>query len=284
MNSEVIPIPGCDMYTRTFGTPASKALLCLHSLFLNGGMFYEWAESVSDELFVVVPDFRGQGRSANLEHQSILDMDLYAADIQSFIDVFSRRHSVDTYGLLAQSMGGDVGLRVAYNNPERINSVALLGSSACDEPPNQLQDFHKWVKGVEASGFTGDALEYTYKVMLGETCRNDPQRSSISEGLRAQLAQLDLDLLPAMRGVVERTSVMHHLHNITIPTLIISGQEDWVRPPSWSAAMHAELPNSELISLANVGHSPILESPEIVFPMLREFFVNNLFEQVDAGV
>jgi len=283
MKSEVVPIPGCDMYTRTFGTPANKAVLCLHSLFLNGGMFYEWAESVSDELFVVVPDFRGQGRSANLEQQSILDMDLYAADIKSFTDIFSHRYGVDTYGLLAQSMGGDVGLRLAYNNPEKINSIALLGSSACDEPPDQLQDFHKWVEGVEASGFTGETLEYTYKVMLGETCRNDPQRASISEGLRVQLAQLDLDLLPAMRGVVERGNVLPHLHDISAPTLIISGQEDWVRPPSWSAAMHAELPNSELVSLAHVGHSPILESPAIVFPMLREFFVNNLFAQARAA-
>lgn len=271
-----IDIPGVQVFTRTFGLPTNPAVLCLHSLFLDGTMFEAWAEHVSDQLFVVAPDFRGQGSSPNRQTHPTLDMEIYAEDTTLLVDALTDRFGMQRFGILAQSMGGDVALRVAHASPDLVSAIALLGSSACAEPTEQLRDFRDWVQGVEQSGFTGETLQYTLEVMLGSSCRSDPTRSEIVQQMLASLAQLDQTLLPAMRGVVERSSVLADLPAIQVPTLIISGSEDWARPPQWSIDMHQLLPRSELVQLDGVGHSPILEAPDLVFDKLREFFLRNV--------
>ena len=273
MKIQTIQLDGVEVHTRTYGDPSRRPVLCLHSLFLNGAMFHDWAEYVSEELFVVAPDLRGQGRSPDTENQAILDMDLYAQDIHNFLSVLSEQYGITTVGILAQSMGGDVGLRVAYNCPGKVNSIALLGSSACNEPVDQLEEFVKWVRGVEEFGFRGETLDYTLKVMLGETCRGDSERQHVVDDMRDQLRALDKDLLPAMRGVVQRESILEKLPFISIPALIFSGQEDWVRPSAWSRLMSDLLPRARLVELNNVGHSPILEAPNRVFSQLKNFFL-----------
>jgi 3-oxoadipate enol-lactonase len=273
MKVQTIQLDGVEMYTRTYGDPSRRPVLCLHSLFLNGAMFHDWAEYVSDKLFVVAPDLRGQGRSPDTENKAMLDMDLYAQDIDNFLSVLSDQYGITSVGILAQSMGGDVGLRVAYNSPDKVNSIALLGSSACNEPADQLENFQEWVRGVEESGFRGKSLDYTLEVMLGETCRSDSRRQHVVDDMRSQLRELDKDLLPAMRGVVERESILEKLPSISIPALIFSGQEDWVRPPAWSRLMSDLLPKARLVELDDVGHSPILETPKRVYSQLEKFFL-----------
>lgn len=274
MNHEVVELPGLDLYLRAYGNPQNPAVLCLHSLFLDGTMFHDWAEFASPDLFVLTPDFRGQGQSVNHEDFHVIDMDLNAADTLAFVDTYLRPRGISSIGIVAQSMGGDVGLRVAHLRPGLVSKIALLGSSACAEPTDQLDDFRIWVRGVESSGFTDETLEYTVRVMLGESCRNDPRRNGTVQAMRRSIGQLDASLLPAMRGVVERASYLDRLADISIPVLIFSGNEDWARPPQWSMDMHSALPNSELIQMAEVGHSPIVEVPEQVFGRLRDFFLD----------
>lgn len=275
MNALTIDIPGVDIFTRITGEPTNPAVLCLHSLFLNGAMFDAWAKHVSDHLFVIAPDFRGQGSSPNQDSHDILGMDLYAEDMIQVLNRISEIFKIDRLGILAQSMGGDVALRLTHNRPDLVSSIALLGSSACAEPVGQLQEFREWVDGVENSGFTGETLQYTLEVMLGVSCRIDSARSEVVRKMTTELSQLDKGLLPAMRGVVERSSALDLLPEIAVPVLIISGLEDWARPPEWSLQMHNLLPQSQLLQLENVGHSPIVEVPELIFDELQLFFISN---------
>jgi 3-oxoadipate enol-lactonase len=62
------------------------------------------------------------------------------------------------------------------------------------------------------------------------------------------------------------------LGDIAAPALVISGDECWVRPPEWATELANGLPNSELVMLPRVGHSPLLEVPEVVIPRVLEFF------------
>jgi 3-oxoadipate enol-lactonase len=74
-----------------------------------------------------------------------------------------------------------------------------------------------------------------------------------------------------MSGVVERQSVVSLLPNIATRTLILSGEEDVVRPPEWGREVAAGLPNAQLVMLKGVGHSPILEVPDVVIPQMLRF-------------
>ncbi|GAA5080978.1 alpha/beta fold hydrolase [Nocardia iowensis] len=58
---------------------------------------------------------------------------------------------------------------------------------------------------------------------------------------------------------------------ITCPVLIVHGTEDRIIPVSAARALHALLPDSELVILPGVGHCPQLDVPDKVCQLLLQF-------------
>ena len=108
--------------------------------------------------------------------------------------------------------------------------------------------------------------------MFGETTRANPAQREMLVLWKERIAALRATLQPAMSGVIERGSVVDVLPSITAPALVISGEECIARPPEWARELAAGLPNSELLLLPNIGHSPLLEIPELVLPRIVAFF------------
>ena len=44
------------------------------------------------------------------------------------------------------------------------------------------------------------------------------------------------------------------------------------RPPSWGKEVADGIPNSEILLLEKVGHSPTLEVPDLVYPIILDFY------------
>ncbi|MDR6208257.1 alpha/beta fold hydrolase [Paraburkholderia graminis] len=242
-------------------------ILCLHSCFLDGTMFDGLVDATEGKFRVVRPDFRGQGKSA-IHDVDIITMDLCADDMDALIQEMDLR----SINVMAQSMGGDVAFRLIAHRQERFRSLIVAGSSACGEPPDQGARFAQWVVDAGEKGFTGEILELTMEVMFGNTTRHNPEKQKMLAYWRERIAALPKTLRPAMKGVMHRESSVALLPSIKIPVLIINGEEDMPRPPAWSDEMKRELPNSRLIRLTKIGHSPTLEAPDQVLPAVVEFF------------
>jgi pimeloyl-ACP methyl ester carboxylesterase len=52
-----------------------------------------------------------------------------------------------------------------------------------------------------------------------------------------------------------------HLSEITVPTLVIVGREDWVCPPVASRILASSIPGAGLVEIADAGHFPFSEEP-----------------------
>ncbi len=63
-------------------------------------------------------------------------------------------------------------------------------------------------------------------------------------------------------ALVEGWSVVPRLGEISGPTLILVGQDDFICPPSPAKIMHERIPNSELVVFERSGHFPYLEEPD----------------------
>jgi 3-oxoadipate enol-lactonase len=251
------------------GEPDLPVALALHSLFLDNRMFDGFVAQAAGRYRVVRPEYRGQGRSAPAT-TDIVDMDQAADDMAALIETLELRD----VNILMQSMGGDVGFRLIHRMPERFRAAAVMGSSACNEPPEQLERFRKWVDDACTGGFQGETLEMTTQIMFGETTRADPAKQDVVNLWRERMSRLPLSLRPAMSGVIERGNALPLLPELTLPALVFSGVEDVPRPPAWAKEMADALPNSKLVTLHGIGHSPILEAPETVIPQILEFFDN----------
>ncbi len=64
---------------------------------------------------------------------------------------------------------------------------------------------------------------------------------------------------------------MAALPNIEVPTLIISGADDWITPAEQGQRMHNVMPNSDFVVFERSGHFPYIEEEEAFFQTLREW-------------
>lgn len=257
------------LWVEDTGETNLPVVLCLHSLFLDGRMFQQLVEAAAGKYRVIRPDFRGQGKSAPATTE-IIDMDTCASDIAALIEKLQLR----SINLIAQSMGGDVGIRLVSRKQEAFRSMVLLGSSARNEPPEQLEGFRKWVIDACTGGFVDDTLQFTMEIMFGKTTRADSSKQAMLALWRGRITSLPVSLRPAMSGVIERGDARPLLPLIKIPVLIFSGEEDFPRPPAWADEVASGLPNAKLVRLSKIGHSPTLEAPEQVLPLILEFLQN----------
>lgn len=254
-----------ELFVADTGEPDLPAVVCLHSLFLDHTMFDAFTAAAVHRFRVIRPEFRGQGRNGDASRT--VTMDDCADDVVLLLDALG----LERVHVVAQSMGGDVAVRVAARRPDLVDRLVFLGSSVRAEPAEQLAVFRPIADAVSVDGFVGDIHEMVVQIMLGESCRHDPERAEVTEKMRTDIAALRPGLHHAVRGVVERDSGAHLLSQVMASTLVISGQEDVARPPEWSQEVADGIEGAELWSLPKVGHSVITEQPDLVIPRLLEF-------------
>lgn len=269
MTQSLQSVNGIKMFVDDTGEPNLPVVLCLHSLFLDSRMFDGFVDRAAGRYRVVRPEFRGQGRS-DLGDAEEITMEQDADDILALIDLLGLKD----INVIAQSMGGDVAVRVVSARPELFRSLVMAGSSARSEPDGQREEFLEWIRKAGDQGFISDSLDETMQVMFGPTSHNtrDPERRAAVELWRDRINATPRRLYPAMLGVILRGNALPLLPGIAVPALVFSGVEDTARPPEWAKEVSDGLPNSELITLEKVGHSPTLEVPDEVYPRIIEFF------------
>jgi pimeloyl-ACP methyl ester carboxylesterase len=75
----------------------------------------------------------------------------------------------------------------------------------------------------------------------------------------------------ALHAMIGRPDSRPLLAKITVPTLVVCGDEDLLTPPSDSEALHAGIAGSRLVMLPGAGHLSNLEAPGAFSNALNAF-------------
>src|SRR6185312_8594732 len=75
----------------------------------------------------------------------------------------------------------------------------------------------------------------------------------------------------ALLGMAARPDRGADLSRITLPTLVLVGQEDQITPSAEAARMAKSLPNSRYVEIPGAGHLSPLENPQSVNEALFSF-------------
>jgi proline iminopeptidase len=70
-------------------------------------------------------------------------------------------------------------------------------------------------------------------------------------------------------AITEEWDLTPRLSEISAPTLILVGEDDFICPPSRAKIMHERIPNSELVVFEKSGHFAHVEEPEAFFDTIR---------------
>lgn len=256
-------VNGTDLYYEDTGGESRQTVVFAHGLLMDLRMFDRQAECLRDRYRVVRYDHRGQGRSARPKVRSI-DLETLFADAVALIEHLG----VAPCHFAGLSMGGFVALRLMARRPDLLRSAILLDTAAGPEPNvaayRRLNLVARWLGTRPVAG-------RVLPIMFGRTFLEDPQRATEREEWRARLAGLDRAIYRAVNGVIERPGVYHELGGVTVPALIIVGEEDAATPPSQAERLHAALAGSRLVRIPDAGHTSTVEAPDAVNRAIAEF-------------
>jgi pimeloyl-ACP methyl ester carboxylesterase len=210
-------------------------------------------------------DHRGQGLSSGAG--PACDLDTLCEDTAALI----RALGLPPVHFVGLSMGGFVGLRLAARHPTLLRSLSLLDSSADAEPAEKLRRYRHLLWALMLVG-ARPLVSRLLPLMFGRSTLADPTRAGQLQQWRAEVAALPRKVRHAVRGVIERDSMLAELPRIRCPTLVLVGEEDITTPPEASERMAERIPDARLIRLPRVGHMCNLEAPRQVNAILDAFW------------
>ncbi|TXG76574.1 alpha/beta fold hydrolase [Patescibacteria group bacterium] len=230
---------------------------------------------------VVLYDQLGCGQSDRPDDPSLWTIQLFIDELTALREQLG----ITQYHLLGHSWGGSLAAEYALTRPEGLQklilSSPLLDSHLWVAEANRLIDeLPEWaaeqMKQHEAAGTT-DSYEYgeAYaEFKRRHICRVVPYPNELVKSDQGMGAQVYNTMWgpseTCATGNLKDWSVMDKLHQITVPTLFISGKYDEATPLQTERA-HQQIPGSEWVLLENSSHSALFEQPIDYLATLTDF-------------
>ena len=208
---------------------------------------------------VVALDLPGHGRSQGQALTSIAQMADWLAQV---IDAVSPNQQASVVG---HSMGSLVAMSLAARHANKVQKLALLGTSA----PMPVADvlLNAALDNDQAAIDMTNTWSHSARGSLGSSQNPGVSNLHIGERLLQQAgAGVFHTDLAACNGFTA-----DGLAEVKQPTLVIIGDEDKMTPPRAGLAVSDQLPHVQQRRLAGCGHSMLSEQPNQVLDELAAF-------------
>jgi 3-oxoadipate enol-lactonase len=242
------------------------AIVLLHGLLFDGGMWRGQVEPLAELGRVLVIDGPGHGKSEAPPRFTLEDH----ADALA-IDAFNelRVHKAILAGL---SWGGMLGMRAAIQHPMRVSALALLDTSAEAESLRNKVRYRAFIAFCRRYGVPPWLVDRELApLMFGATTL--ARGTDLVESFTRTVNGYPRDGMAraALAVTVHRIDVTPKLRGVACPTLVVCGREDKATPPAKSQALAAKIRDARLELIDGAGHSSALERPEEVNRVLVPF-------------
>jgi pimeloyl-ACP methyl ester carboxylesterase len=182
---------------------------------------------------------------------------------------------IDKAWLVGNSMGGEVSLNFALQNPQRVAGLILIDSAGVSVPgSNSLAPGYARVPVVGpvliALAMTSDRLvrQGLEKSFYDDAKVTDERVAAYYRPLKTRGGQL-----AALRARTQagQFPIEQDLNKISVPALIIWGADDALIPLKAGRTMNSLIKGSKLVTIEKCGHVPQEELPERVFAEMTKF-------------
>lgn len=243
----------------------TETVVFSHSFLLSGEHFAPQIKKLSRHYRCLAFDHRGHGASE--APNSGYDMESLYADAVSFIELVGR----SPCHFVGLSTGGFIGLRIGVRRPELVRSLVLMDTSADSELPRNARQYRLMMAVLRFMGYwpLRRRIESTF---FGKAFRSDPARRRELKYWRSRVVANDRRAMVRFgRGILERASVYDQLASITLPTLVVVGEEDVPTPVTAASRIARAIPGARLEVIPGAGHVCTVEQPGLVTKVLQGF-------------
>jgi pimeloyl-ACP methyl ester carboxylesterase len=284
-DSHFIMINGLRVHYKSDGSK-EPALLLLHGF---GASLYSWREvsaPLAENHFVAAfdrPAFGLTERPMEWGAQDYSSQNPYSAEFQALLTVgLMDSFGLDQAVLIGNSAGGSIAVLTALTYPDRVQALILVdpaiysggGSPSWARPllntpqikrlgPLIARRIQDWGRDFalsawhDPSGLTDEIWQEYTKPLKAENWDRALWHLTVASH------DLELD---------------QKLNQLTLPVLVITGDDDRIVPTEDSIRLASELPNADLVVIPNCGHVPHEECPS-AFLEATEGFLEGLITE-----
>jgi pimeloyl-ACP methyl ester carboxylesterase len=258
--------------TQTAFTDAGEgpAILLLHGYPFDRSMWHEQVEVLKANGFsAIAPDLRGMGATSGKlqsgpqdkrgqaeSYRTINTMDEMARDAAALLDQLH----VGEVVVCGLSMGGYVAFEFLKLFPSRVHALVLAGTRAPADNEKEKQARFEHAHRMLTEGMEPIATATMPKLLASRTLKEKPE---VVDRVREMILNTDPGgAAAAQRGMAVRRDYSNDLSQIGVPTLIIVGREDAIRPVADAEFMQRGIRNSQLEIVEDAAHLTNMEQPE----------------------
>ena len=259
------PVAGTELQYEDRG--AGPPVLLLHAFPLGLFMWDEQVAAFEETHRLVRFDYRGFGGSpAGTEP---LTMDRIADDAAALLDLLGIGQAV----VVGCSMGGYAAFAMARRHAARLRGLVLQNTRAGADTEEARTNRGILAERVLREG-AGAAADAFLPRLVGETTARDfPDR--VARLREAVLRNPPRGMANALLGLGARADYFPTLRDISVPTLVVGGEEDVLTPIAEAAAIHAGIPGSRFEVIPRAGHLANIENALAYNRVLASFLLGS---------
>ena len=240
---------------------AGPPLFLIHGI---GAARNTWAKALPvllPHFTVITYDLRGHGASPRSE--GAFGLDELVADLERLRE----RTGVEQAHFAGHSLGGMIGPAYAHRYPDRVLSLGLLSTAAF-----RTEDDGAKVRAVvQAMRDKGIAQVLGTLTDRWFTDAFIERHADVVEARLKQVVATDPEVFLNVFDIYATTEMAPWLHEVTAPSLVLTGENDGGCNPRLNRAIDAALPRSELVILDGYKHSLLLEAGDVVAGHIKRF-------------
>ena len=206
-------------------------------------------------------------------------------DLAPFVADFLDILDVGPLDVVGNSVGGAVALRLALADPDRVRTLTLVDSAGLGREVHPLLALDTLpILGELAillSRMPGGNLQrssMSAAMLFAQPWRVPPEFFTEQHALARRPGHLEASTAMARAlfdATGQREVLLDRLHTLTIPTLVVWGECDYVLPAFHARAAVDRLPHGRLSLFTDCGHLPHVERPDQFAAVLIEWLTEH---------
>jgi pimeloyl-ACP methyl ester carboxylesterase len=236
-----------------------------------------------EQFTLVMLNPRGTGGSDPPADRRAYQVDDYVADVEEL-----RRHlGLERVLLLGHSHGGVVAEAYAAEHPVRVQRLVLASSLARFGPGQEAamkagmdkRSGQPWYPDAVAALEEEQEAKFTTDQELADLffrefplyfARYGDAEAGYADTLRSETINADT-LLLFNREIFNTFDLRERLRSITAPTLVITGEDDFICGPLCAAEISAAIPGAREVIVGDAGHMLFIEQPQAFHDEVASF-------------
>ncbi|MDR1807964.1 MAG: alpha/beta hydrolase [Propionibacteriaceae bacterium] len=244
---------GIPLYYEDHG--AGAPLLILNGIFMSCASWAAFTPAFAAANRLLLLDLVDQGRSGQVDFE--YTQELQERAVVAFLDHLG----LEQVTLCGLSYGGEVALRLATRHPERLSKLILSNTCAYTSP--WLRDIgHAWefaMASHDGHAFFKTCIPYVYSPAFYEA--HYDWASAREELFVRSFGPAVYDAFARLTRSAETFDERAGLPGISVPTLVISAEHDFITPLANQLELVAAIPGAHHVMIQDSGHAAMYEKP-----------------------